>query len=113
MRLNRGGLIGCGIYAGIFLLLIGLEFIADPKGVVVLGQFAVFPAGMLFAFSGLYEIIPHNSWMSSGYFALALSLVIAYFIGCALSAIVSLLRRLFVRQPPAPVGDDPPGWRPR
>jgi hypothetical protein len=107
VRLNRGGLIGCGIYAGIFLLLVGLEFVADPKGVAVLGQFAVLPAGILLTFSGLNRILPDDSWMSSGYFALALSLVIAYCVGWAINGIAHLQDR-FEKQPPDSIDDHLP-----
>jgi hypothetical protein len=93
MKLNRGGLISSGVYAGIFLVLIGLEFFTDSKGVALLGQLAVFPAGILLAFSGLLKIIPADSWIGSGYFALGLSFVISYLVGWAFSAIVRLQDR--------------------
>lgn len=89
MRLNRGGLIGCGIYGGIFVLLVGLEFVADPKGVVVLGQLAVLPAAILLKYSGLMTLIPADSWMNEGFFPLAVSLVIAYCVGWVINGILN------------------------
>jgi hypothetical protein len=94
MKLNRGGLICCGIYIGIFVLCIGLEFGAAPEAIPLLGLLAVFPAAILLGFSGLHKLIPNDSWMSSGYVDLALSLIISYLVGWAISWIVRRLMRL-------------------
>jgi hypothetical protein len=94
MQLNRGGLISCGVYIGIFVLSIALEFGAAPEAIPLLGLLAVFPAAILLGFSGLHKIIPNDSWMSSGYVDLALSLIIAYLVGWAISGIVRLFMRL-------------------
>jgi len=94
MKANGGGLICCGIYIGIFILCVGLEFGAAPEAIPLLGMLAVFPAALLLWLSGLHKVIPSDSWMSSGYVDLVFSLIVAYLVGAAISGIVRLLMRL-------------------
>jgi hypothetical protein len=113
MKLNRGALKLCGVYTGFFILLVGLGYSSDVKGQAALHGLAVFPALLPLAYSGLIEFMRPYLFMRSVWFFFPFCLVIVYFIGWAFSRIRHLITRLLVRRPPAPIGDDPPDWRPR
>ena len=117
MRPNRGGLKLCGVYTVFFVMLMGLSFFSHDEGRILARALAMFPAGIaLVTFPyllGFPDLIRVDSWLNSVYVFYPLSLVIAYLVGWACSALMTLLKRLFIKQPPLPIGDDPPGFKPR
>lgn len=85
VRLNKGGLILCGVYTVIFIVMAAEAYFADdPKGVAFFGQLAVFPALASLSWLGLIELIPVDSRLNSVFFLFPLSLAITYLIGCVI-----------------------------
>jgi hypothetical protein len=113
VKVNRGALKLCGVYTGFFVLFVGLGYVSDLEGQAFLHGLAVFPVLLLLANSGLREFMEPYLFMKSVWVFFPICLVILYFIGWAISGIGHLITSRFVRQPPAPIGDDPPDWRPR
>ena len=114
MKLNRGALKVCAVYTVFFAVLVSLGHLGDLKSRIFFQGLAAFPVLAPLSWSGFFEfIIPVCSRMNNVFFLFPFCLVTIYLIGWALNGIAQLLRPLLFRQPPAPIGDDPPGWRPR
>src|SRR5665213_220621 len=114
MKLNRGALKLCATYTVYCFALLGLGyFVTDFEGRLFFNSLAYLPALLPFSWLGLIRVVRPDSWINSVFFFYPASLVIVYWFGTAISAMRRLLKRLLVQQPPAPIGDDPPGWHPR
>jgi len=112
MKLNKGALKLCAVYTIYCFGLIGLGYFGnDFKGQLFLNSLAYLPALLPFSWLGLQQVVRPDSWINSVFFFYPASLVIVYSFGAAISAIRRLLTRLLVQEPPAPIGDDPPGWK--
>ena len=92
MKLDKGGLIACGIYTAYFILLTGLQFLAEAKGGAVLAAFSTFPAMILLfalpSYFGLPLFFDVDSLLNSMWFYYSLSLLTMYLFGWAFRAIL-------------------------
>src|SRR5262245_59818021 len=92
MKLNRPGLILCGVYAAFSLLLIWFGYsTADVKSRVFLEKVAVLPAILLIGVLGLEKTVMLHPWMYTIPTFFVLSLVLMYLVGWALSSIRRML----------------------
>jgi hypothetical protein len=93
MKVNRGGLISCGIYAAYSLSMFAIGYFQFPnnlKGGWFFNQLAIAPSGMLLTYTGLIgPLMGAFPWMNNLYFGFALSLAIMYLIGWGFSRLKS------------------------
>jgi hypothetical protein len=96
MKLNRGGLILCGIYAAISfaLFMFAYFYFANEtsaqvlKGQVILLQLAGAPAMMLLTYTGLIDpLMRACPWMNNFFVFFTMSLAIMYLIGWGISSL--------------------------
>ena len=96
MKLNRGGLILCGVYAAISLALFAFAYFYFAnetsaqvlKGQVILLQLAGAPAMMLLTYTGLIDpLMKFCPWMNNFFAFFAMSLGIMYLIGWGISSL--------------------------
>jgi len=94
VKLNKGGLICCGMYTACFLVLIGFGYFvpfADPKTGGLYIALAMMPAALFLSVLGVclgFRDFPSpDSWMNSVAFFYAVSLIMSYLFGWTLSAI--------------------------
>lgn len=92
MKLNRPGLILCGVYAAFSLLLIWFSYsTADIKSRVYLEQLAVLPAILPIGALGFEKTVILHAWMNTIPTFFVLSLVLMYLVGWALSGVRRML----------------------
>jgi hypothetical protein len=97
MRLNRGGLLFCAVYACWFLALSGLAITTnDSKGAYFLAQMSILPAQLFLWTSPVGNFLEAHfstdSLVNSGFMTVPLSFVVVYLIGWGLSALRGLIR---------------------
>ena len=96
MRLNRGGLLFCAIYACWFLVLTGLEITTDDgKGAYFLAQMSILLAQLFLWTSPVGNFLEAHfstdSLVNSALMTVPLSFVLVYLIGWGMSTLRSLI----------------------
>jgi hypothetical protein len=93
LKLNRGGLILCGVYSAISLPLFALAdfgFADNVKGQFVFKELAVAPAMALLTYTHLIgPLLEACPWMNSFPVFFALNLAIAYLVGWGFSRLAT------------------------
>jgi len=100
VRLNRGGLIACGLYTLHFAVFGTLAYFVGLKPSVLLAELAVLPAGIVLGgvwpSLGLHDPpFAVDSWMNSYLLYYPVSLVVSYLFGWAIHGLWCLLIRTF------------------
>jgi hypothetical protein len=83
MKLDRGGLIGGGIYVAIAVpLMLFAEFGTNPKGTYIINQLATFPAGWLLSVLGIIDwLLDAFPWLNHLSVFFLFSFALCYLIG--------------------------------
>jgi hypothetical protein len=102
VKLSKGGLIFCGVYTALFLLLVWQSCFGEAKNQAAATLSAIrmvtWSLGLLGPIFGSEDF-----WRKNAFFFFPLSLIIIYFFfGPMLSAILEFMK------PPASTGDQPP-----
>jgi hypothetical protein len=91
VKLNRAGLIFCGIYVALAGLLLVLSYFSrDPKGTFLIAQLSTFPLGMIVAIFRLDSVVIENPWLNNVYVFFVLNLVFLYPVGSAIGRLFRL-----------------------
>ena len=93
MKLSKYAIKLCAGYAIFMAVLFIFASHADVKGRLLLASIAYLPTGLLFALLGWFPMVEANPWMNGPLFLAPVTLLLVYFIGCAVSAISARAKR--------------------
>lgn len=112
VKLNIGGLIACGVYVGLMVMLLGPSyFLSDIKGQTLVLQLALFPVLAPLAYLhqwGLPALVGTDSWINNLYVLGLLSLATVYAAGCGIRKILGWMQ-LLDEEPPSVDGSSGKG----